>query len=204
MSVCKIKKEKLQDQRFVIYGAGTAGLGIASQLRDAMCLQEGLSKEEANKRFYLIDRDGLLVNGITSLRTGQEAFAREKQEVTKWQRSTSSEGGKEPHFSLLDTVANAKPTVLIGVSGQSGAFTEAVVREMSKHTDRPAIFPLSNPSKLCEGHPSDINKWSKGKALMASGSPFDPVDIPGEEGSSRKYIVAESNNGEPRFSETTS
>ena len=124
---------------------------------------------------------------MSNLRPGQDEFARRASSVEGW--SSSADGS----ISLLDTVRGSKPTVLIGVSGQAGAFTEEVVRQMSRHTDRPAILPLSNPSKLSEGTPQEINLWSEGKALMATGSPFGPVNIPGKE---KKYIVAESNNGE--------
>ncbi|KDN47163.1 hypothetical protein K437DRAFT_255954 [Tilletiaria anomala UBC 951] len=186
MSVCKVKNEYLNDQTYVVFGAGTAGLGITNRIRDALCTREGMTKEEANKRFYLIDREGLLTKSMQGLREGQAEFARDESEVSSWSKSVDTEG-----FSLLDVVKNAKPTILIGVSGQHGTFNEQVVKEMCKHCKRPAIFPLSNPSRLSEGVPAQISEWSNGKALMATGSPFDPVDILGKE---RKYIVAESNN----------
>lgn len=186
LSAVKVTESTLKDQRYIIFGAGTAGLGIAAQIRDAISIRQGLSKDEAAKRLWLIDRDGLLVQGETALRPGQEEFARSKEEVAGWPAPKDGHG-----FPLLDVVRQVKPTVLIGVSGQGGAFTEAVVREMSKHVERPAILPLSNPSRLSEARPDEINEWSHGRALIATGSPFPPVPIPN---SSKMYTVAESNN----------
>lgn len=184
LSAVKVSQSTLLDQRYVIFGAGTAGLGIATQIRDAIAIRQGVSQEEASKRLYLIDRNGLLVQG-GEMREAQIPFARSRDEVAAW--TANQQGG----FSLLEVVRQIHPTVLIGVSGQSGAFSEEVVREMSAHCAQPAIFPLSNPSRLAEARPDDINKWSCGKALIATGSPFPAVAVPN---SDRMYPIAESNN----------
>lgn len=186
LAAVKVTQSTLKDQRYVIFGAGTAGLGIATQIRDAISIRQGVSKEEAAKRLWLIDREGLLVKGETQLRDAQEPFARTKDEVASWPAPKEGTG-----FTLFDVVKQVKPTILIGVSGQGGSFTEQVVGEMSKHVERPAIFPLSNPSRLSEARPDEINEWSHGRALIATGSPFPPVPIPD---SNRLYTVAESNN----------
>lgn len=187
MSATKVTDSSLKDQRIILQGAGTAGLGITNQIRDAMMQTEGLSREEAYARFYLIDRYGLIVQGHDNIREGQLEFARTKEEVESWS-STS----KEPsHFTLYDAVKAIKPTVLIGTSTVANSFTEKVIREMSKHVDRPIILPLSNPTSLCEVKPADATKWSNGRALLATGSPFEPVTLPG---SGKKMIIAELNN----------
>lgn len=183
----KVNNSKLEDQRIVIYGSGSAGLGIARQLRDAMRLTTGsrrLSEEDASKRFYLIDKHGLIKKSLGKDKVRDEideAFVRDDEE--DW---------GEGETSLLDVVKKAKATVLIGTSTQAGAFTEEVVREMAKHSDRPIIFPLSNPTRLCEVKPEDANKWTEGKALMATGSPFPPVPLPGQR--DKKRDIAECNN----------
>lgn len=185
MSACNVTKSKLSDQRIIIQGAGTAGLGIASRVRDAMTKTDGISEEEANKRFFLIDRDGLLLESMgEKLRPGQAAFARPDSEVKDWPRKDAD---KEA-IRLIDTVRQVKPTVLIGTSTQARSFDEEVIREMAKHTKRPIIFPLSNPTTLCEVDPADANEWSNGMALMATGSPFPPTHHPK---TGKEYIVAE-------------
>ncbi|ORY33414.1 hypothetical protein BCR39DRAFT_519910 [Naematelia encephala] len=177
-----VTKSKIEDQRIVIFGSGSAGLGIARQLRDAMKLSSSsLSDDEASRNFWLVDKYGLIKKSLgDKIREEIEpAFIRDEQD---W-------GDGETHLS--DVVKRVKPTVLIGTSTHPGAFTEEVIKEMSKHVERPIIFPLSNPTRLCEVQPKDANEWSNGKALMATGSPFDPVEIPG---SKKKYIIAECNN----------
>lgn len=169
MSAVGVTKSKLKDQRIIIYGAGSAGVGIAHQLRDAMVSIDDVSREDASKKFWLIDRFGLLTEGLKEdgkVRNGLDEFVR-----------VSSEGWneKEKQVGLLDVVKKIKPTVLIGTSTHAGAFTEDVIKEMSANCDQPIIFPLSNPSKLVEVDPKDANDWSKGKALLATGSPFPPV-----------------------------
>jgi malate dehydrogenase (oxaloacetate-decarboxylating) len=163
----------LKEQRIAFLGFGGAGIGIAglicSVLRDA-----GLSEQEAYDRFYPVDRFGLLVQGGKDIRPAQEPFARKISDVAGWNVSHSQEIG------LLDVVRNAKPTVLIGVSSQQGAFTEEIVRMMAKNTERPIIFPLSNPTSHCEAKPQDLLDWTDGRALIGTGSPFGPSKFNGK------------------------
>jgi malate dehydrogenase (oxaloacetate-decarboxylating) len=158
----------LTEQRVAFLGFGGAGLGIAqliwSVMRDA-----GLSEQEAYGRFYAVDRYGLLVDGVQGLRSEQAPFARRPSDVAGWQSSNPKEIG------LLEVVRNAKPTVLIGVSGQAGAFTEEIIRTMAKNTERPVIFPLSNPTSRCEATPQQVLDWTDGRALIGTGSPFGPA-----------------------------
>jgi malate dehydrogenase (oxaloacetate-decarboxylating) len=162
------------EQRIVFLGFGGAGLGIAqliwSVMRDA-----GLSEQEAYGRFYAVDRFGLLVEGAQGLRSDQAPFARTKSDLAGWQVSNPNDIG------LLDVVRNVKPTVLIGVSGQPGAFTEEAIRTMSKNTERPVIFPLSNPTSRSEATPQQILDWTDGRALIGTGSPFGPSKFDGRE-----------------------
>jgi malate dehydrogenase (oxaloacetate-decarboxylating) len=164
----------LSEQRVAFFGFGGAGLGIAqliwSVIRDA-----GLSEQEAYRRFYAVDRDGLLVQGGEGIRAEQAPFARQKSDVSGWQISNPKEIG------LLDVVRNARPTVLIGVSGQAGSFTEEIIRTMAKHTERPVIFPLSNPTSRCEATPQQLVNWTGGRALIGTGSPFGPCQYDGRE-----------------------
>ncbi|KAF8899399.1 hypothetical protein BD779DRAFT_1488646 [Infundibulicybe gibba] len=166
------KTGPLSNQRYVIYGAGSAGLGITHQLRDAMVTTDGITRAEANKRFWLVDRDGLIVQNTKDKRNGWDEFSRDGDGI-----------------GLLETVKTVKPTVLVGCSTHAGAFTEDVVRSMAAGCDRPIILPLSNPSKLVEVHPKDANEWTNGKALVATGSPFESVKMGGKE-----FIIAECNN----------
>jgi len=163
----------LEQQTVVFLGFGSAGVGIANLMLTAM-KQAGLSEEQALNRFYAVGRYGLLVDGGKDNRPNQQPFVRKKADLEGWMLS---EGDK---ISLLDVVRNAKATVLVGVSGQPGAFTEDVVREMAKHTDRPVIFPLSNPTSREEATPEDLLKWTDGKALIGTGSPFAPVNVNGK------------------------
>jgi malate dehydrogenase (oxaloacetate-decarboxylating) len=164
----------VSEQRVVFFGFGGAGLGIAdliySVMRDA-----GLSEQEAYRRFYAVDRYGLLVEGDKGLRSEQAPFARPKSEVAGWPISNPQELG------LLDVVRNAKPTVLIGVSGQAGAFTEEIIRTMANNTGRPIIFPLSNPTSRSEATPQQVLDWTDGRALIGTGSPFGPCKFNGKE-----------------------
>lgn len=182
LSAIGVTKSSLKDQKIVVYGAGSAGLGIAHQIRDAMMETDGLDREEANGRFWLIDKEGLITQSIAKkageggLRKGLEEFVRSDEE---WKDSRNGDG-----VGLLDVVKKVHPTVLIGTSTQAGAFSEDVVREMSKGTKRPIIFPLSNPSKLVKVKPEDANKWSGDKAPMATGSPFPAVKM----GNGKEYM----------------
>ncbi|PVF97959.1 Aminoacid dehydrogenase-like protein [Serendipita vermifera] len=179
MSAVGITKSKLCDQTYVVYGAGSAGLGIARQIRDAMVIIDGMDKEEATKRFYLIDKDGLVTQNVV-----------EKCNHAGWTEFQRSNEESQTGSALLDVVRASKATVLIGTSTHAGAFTEEVVKEMSKNNEHPIIMPLSNPSRLVEVEPKDAIKWSEGKALIATGSPFDACDLP----NGKKAVIAECNN----------
>ena len=174
MSAVGVTKSRLADQRFVVFGAGSAGLGITRQLRDGIVAIDGLDREEANKKFYLIDRYGLIKQslGAENIREGLQEFVRPDSE---WEGVGANEQGA---IGLLEVVRKVKPTVLIGCSTQGGAFTEAVVRAMAEGTERPIILPLSNPSRLHEVTPQDATDWTGGRALLATGSPFPPCKQP--------------------------
>ncbi len=163
----------LKEQTIAVLGFGSAGIGIADLLVAAM-KDDGLSEAQARSRFYAVDRYGLLVEGGKDIHPGQQPFARKKADVAGWTLS----GGNE--INLFDVIRNAKATILVGVSGQVGAFTENVVCEMAKHTSRPVIFPLSNPTSRAEATPEDLLKWTDGRALVGTGSPFAPVNINGK------------------------
>jgi malate dehydrogenase (oxaloacetate-decarboxylating) len=173
---------RMRDQRVVIHGAGTAGIGIADMMRDVM-IREGLSEPEATRRFWTLDSRGLITDDYPSLLDFQQPYARPAAEVANW---SQEQGGR---VSLADVVANANPTMLIGTSTQSGAFTEFIVRHMAAAVDRPIIMPLSNPTSKAEAIPEDLIKWTDGRALVATGSPFPPVSHDG-----RTYTIAQANN----------
>ncbi|KAL7421413.1 NAD-dependent malic enzyme, mitochondrial [Cryptotrichosporon argae] len=187
IAALKVSGTALKDQRIVIYGAGSAGMGIADQIRDGLMILEGLSKEEAEARFWCVDRNGLLVESMGgSLRHAQLAYARQDDELKGWTLDDPEHGVAR----LADVVREVKPTVLIGTSTASRAFTEDIVREMAKHVERPIIFPMSNPTALCEVDPEDALAWTDGRALVATGSPFAPVDL----GNGKKFFIAQTNN----------
>jgi len=170
----------MQDLRIVMYGAGTAGTGIADQIRDAIAVESGKSKDEAVNQIWCVDKPGLLLQSMKDgLTFGQHPYAKPDKE---WEGFD--------HSNLLDVVKKVKPHILIGTSTRPKAFTKEVVQEMAKHVDRPIIFPLSNPTKLHEADPKDLFEWTDGKVLTATGSPFPPVKTKG--GKSRE--IAECNN----------
>lgn len=179
-------KSPLEDQRIVIYGAGSAGMGIANQILDGLMILGGLTREEALKRFWCVDRQGLLLESQgNSLRHSQMSFARPDSDIADWKL----ENPELPEAQLIDVVRHVKPTVLIGTSTSRCAFNEEVVKTMYEGTKenggtgRPIIFPLSNPTELCEVDPIDALAWTDGNALIATGSPFPPVPRPdGKEG----------------------
>ena len=158
----------LTQQRIALVGAGSAGCGIAALILQAM-IDDGATEAEARSRFYAVDRNGLLVEGMPGITSFQQPFVQKKAAVANWKLQSSDQ------ISLFDVAANAQPTALIGVSGQAGAFSEAVVREMAKHVDRPIIFPLSNPTSRSEATLEQLVTWTNGKALVGTGSPFQPV-----------------------------
>ena len=163
----------IHEQTIVMFGSGSAGIGIIELLITAM-KEGGLSDADARKRIYAFNRYGLLVEGCRGIRPEQEHLVRKREDVAGWHLS----GGED--ISLLDVVRNAKVTVLAGVSAQAGAFTEEIVREMARHTERPVIFPLSNPTSKSEAIPADVLRWTDGRALVGSGSPFPPVEVNGK------------------------
>jgi malate dehydrogenase (oxaloacetate-decarboxylating) len=167
MSAINVTGIPLEAQRIVVFGFGSAGVGIANLLVQAMG-GAGLTNEEARRRFYAVDQDGLITERTSAVRPEQRPYARADEEVGSW-RSPSGV------ISLLDVVAHARPTVLIGVSGQGGAFAEPVVREMARHAARPVIFPLSNPTSRSEAAPQDLVDWTGGRAIISTGSPFGTV-----------------------------
>ncbi|MEE2678936.1 MAG: NAD-dependent malic enzyme [Myxococcota bacterium] len=180
-SAIKSCGERLRDQSVVMLGGGSAGSGIAQQIAAAM-VEEGLTEEEAHARIFIVDRAGLLHDGMTDLLPFQQPLAQPRDRVASW-----ASAGDE--ISLLDVVKNASPRALIGVSGQPGLFTEEIVRAMAAGTERPIIFPLSNPTSRMEAAPKDLIEWTGGRAMIATGSPIAPVSYGG-----RQIPIAQCNN----------
>lgn len=185
MAACKAKGELLKDQRIVFAGAGSAGCGIADQIIKQM-KAEGASDSEARSRIFLISRDGLLQREMPGLFDFQIPFCTPDDVVNSW---TSTHNRGDNRINLLDVVSNTQPTVLIGVSGQAGLFTKAVVEAMQTNCERPLILPLSNPTSQAEAQPVDILRWTSGKAMVATGSPFPPVDM-----GDQLFEIAQCNN----------
>lgn len=182
LSAIQVTGTPLSDQRIAVFGGGSAGCGISSLILKAM-IAEGLSEKEARSRFFIIDRQGLLLDTMNDLLPFQKPFAQDKNKVASW----NSENPYE--ISLSDVVKNVRPTLLIGVSGQAGAFTEEIVREMAAHVERPVIFPLSNPTERSEATPADLMKWTKEKAIIGTGSPFNDITKHG-----KPFRVDQTNN----------
>ncbi|RDV03211.1 NAD-dependent malic enzyme [Undibacter mobilis] len=168
LAAINVTGEAMQNQRIAVLGAGSAGCGIAKLLMEAM-IDAGLSPQDAASRFYMVDKDGLITDGTNDLASFQRPFVQKREALTHWNL------GNPSRISLLDVIYNAKPTALIGVSAQAGAFTESVVRGMARHNKRPIIFPLSNPVSCAEANPADIEIWSEGRAVIGAGSPFPPL-----------------------------
>ncbi|WP_024644474.1 NAD-dependent malic enzyme [Pseudomonas syringae] len=182
LAACKAKNETLGQQKVVFVGAGSAGCGIAEHIIAAMRI-EGLSESEARRRIFMVDRFGLLTEGMDNLLDFQRRLAQKTADVSGWI------AGDEVFPQLLDVVSHAGATVLIGVSGQRGLFTEQVIREMHRHCAKPLVMPLSNPTSKVEATPEEILRWTDGNALVATGSPFAPVEING-----RTVHIAQCNN----------
>ncbi|ALF21275.1 NAD-dependent malic enzyme [Fusobacterium animalis] len=178
LGALKISGEKLTDQKYMCFGAGTAGAGIADRVYQEM-LQQGLSENEARSRFYLVDKQGLLFDDMDDLTPEQRPFARKRVEFTNANELTNLEAA----------VKAVKPTILVGTSTQPNTFTETIVKEMASYTARPIIFPLSNPTKLAEATAENLIKWTDGKALIATGIPADPVEYNGV-----TYEIGQANN----------
>ncbi|HWG64899.1 MAG TPA: NAD-dependent malic enzyme [Streptosporangiaceae bacterium] len=181
LSAVKVTGVPIREQKLVVFGAGTAGVGIADQVHDAM-IRDGATKEQAAAQVWLVDKQGLLTSDMTDLRDFQRPYARNPAEVKGWA------AGGEP-ISLLDTVRNVAPTILLGTSTAHGAFTREVVEAMSSKVERPIIFPISNPTSRIEAMPADVIAWSKGKALVATGIPVAPVEYDG-----LTYEIGQANN----------
>ena len=182
VSGMRVTGQTFADQRLVVYGAGTAGTGMADQIHAGM-VRDGLSPEEATARIWLVDRAGLVTDDMTGLPDYQRAYARPAAEAADWQRS--SRGAVE----LLEVVRRAHPTVLIGTSTNHGAFTREVVEAVSAGVERPIILPLSNPTERIEAMPEDVIAWSRGKALVATGIPVAPFDYEGT-----TFTIGQGNN----------
>lgn len=167
IAASKAAGSQLNEQKIVFLGAGSAGCGIAEQII-AQMQHEGLSESEARDRVYMVDRFGLLTDNMPNLLPFQTKLVQKREKLSHWDTASDA-------LSLLDVVRNVKPDILIGVSGQTGLFTEEVIREMHKHCPRPIVMPLSNPTSRVEATPQDIISWTEGQALVATGSPFAPA-----------------------------
>ncbi|MGZ3453597.1 MAG: NAD-dependent malic enzyme [Polyangiales bacterium] len=180
VNACRLKGERLRDQRVVIHGAGAGGIGVAWAIREGM-VRDGLTREEASARMFVLDSKGLL-NTSRKFEDYKQSYAQKREAIASWKFE-----GSDPH--LLETMREAKATVLIGLSGQPRAFGEDVIKQLAKNVDRPIVFPLSNPSSLCEALPEDVFKWTEGRAIVATGSPFDPVEFGG-----KSHPIGQGNN----------
>ena len=173
--------KQLKDQIITFLGAGSAGCGIAEQIV-AQMVAEGLTEAQARGRVFMVDRFGLIAENQPNLLDFQRKLAQQPEAIAAW-------GNVEEHISLLDVVKNAKPTVLIGVSGQPGLFTEEVIKTLASNCESPIVLPLSNPTSRVEAVPADIVQWTEGRALIATGSPFAPVNYQG-----KIYQISQCNN----------
>src|SRR3989338_4191685 len=168
LAAANVTGVRLRDMKVAVAGGGSAGCGISNLIMHAL-MEDGLSEKEARSRFYIVDRNGLLVEGMQGLLPFQKPFMQPKSAVASWKLSSPSE------ITLKDVVFNVHPHLLIGVSGQPNIFTEEIVREMVKHTKRQVIFPLSNPTDRSEATPSDLLKWTNNAVVMGTGSPFPDI-----------------------------
>ncbi|EIA8104990.1 NAD-dependent malic enzyme [Listeria monocytogenes] len=178
LATIQVSKIPLSEQKIIIFGAGTAGIGIADQLSAQWMRETGLPFESAKKHFYLVDRNGLVLDNMTDLTTGQKKYAHPS---TEWSNVSTD--------TLENLMEAVHPTMLIGCSGVTGAFKESIVKKMTQYTERPAILPLSNPTKLAEATASDLIQWTDGKALIVTGSPSKPVEY-----QHTTYEIGQANN----------
>jgi len=182
LGAIKVTGKSLKDQQIVMLGAGSAATGVADGLCAAMT-EEGLTEEEARRRFWLVNSKGVLHSGRRDLTAEQMMYAQPENRIAGWPRGSNGTVG------LADVIGHIDATILIGLSTVSGAFSEAIVREMARKVERPIIFPLSNPTSKSEATPEDLIRWTQGRALVATGSPFAPVNYEG-----RKIPIAQCNN----------
>ena len=180
LSGMRVAGTRPSEQRVVIFGAGGAGIGIADQIRTVI-LRDGLGDEEATRRFWCVDKPGLLVDDMEDLRDFQKGYARPRAEVADW--------GADGTIDLLEVVERVLPTIIVGTSTQAGAFTEQVIRTMARGVDRPLVFPLSNPTERLEAVPADVIRWTEGQGLVGTGPPWPPVTYKGVE-----YQIGQTNN----------
>ena len=181
LSAVKVTGVPMAEQKLLVFGAGTAGVGIADQLHDAM-VRAGATEEQSTAQVWLVDKQGLLTSDMPGLRDYQQPYARNPEEVKGW----AADGGA---ISLLDAVRHVHPTILLGTSTAHGAFTREVIEAMSAGVERPVVFPISNPTSRIEAMPADVIAWSKGKALVATGIPVAPVEYEGV-----TYQIGQANN----------
>ncbi len=181
LAACRTKGVKLSQLKVAFVGAGSAGCGIAEQIISQM-IREGIAPQQARRQIFMVDRYGLLTQGMSGLRDFQEKLVQTKTALTQW----NIEGN---YASLIEVMHNAKPDILIGVSGQAGLFSEEVIKAMKSHCDLPIIFPLSNPSRQVEATPEQVINWCHGQVIIATGSPFSPVNYQG-----KSYPIAQCNN----------
>lgn len=182
LAACDITGKDLLEHRIVVFGAGSAGTGISEQIVDAF-IRKGLSEKEAYRRFWLIDRQGLLMDNDPEITDSQKPYARNANDIATWNINHKN------NPSLADTVREANPTILIGCSAQPGAFSQDIIEMMANRCDRPIIFPLSNPDEKCEAKPADILAWTNGRALIATGTAFPEVEY-----QNRMLPIAQCNN----------
>jgi len=181
LTACQLKHEAITDQRIVILGAGAAGIGVAMVMLQGM-VQQGLTREQAHSQIFVLDSKGLLVDGRDALEPYKKQFAQDPQRIADWQL-----GGDVP--TMLEVIQNTKATVLLGLSGQSGAFTEPIIKAMCANNERPIIFPLSNPTSVSEALPEEVILWTDGQAFIATGSPFPDVQY-----KDRIFSIGQGNN----------
>ena len=182
LGAIKVSGKSLRDQQIVIFGAGSAAIGVADGLRAAM-KEEGLTEQEARSRFWLLNSKGVLHSGRRELTPEQSVYAQPESRISGWPRTSNG------HISLADVIGKIDATILIGLSTVGGAFSQTIVREMARKVERPVIFPLSNPTANSEATAEDLIRWTDGRALVATGSPFPPVNYGG-----RKIPIAQCNN----------
>jgi len=181
LAACRTKGKKLSEQRVTFVGAGSAGCGIAEQII-AQMVSEGITQEQARSQVFMVDRFGLLTEGMADLRDFQQRLVQPKSALTSW----DVEG---EYASLVEVMHGAKPDILIGVSGVAGLFTEEVIKAMKSHCQTPIVFPLSNPIKQVEATPTQVIEWTDGDVVVATGSPFEPVEYKG-----KTHVIAQCNN----------